>query len=589
VISTTRGRPHEGFGEFLEQSLEMELLRFTTAGSVDDGKSTLIGRLLHDSKAVYEDQLASVKKSRINRSSGPVDFSLLTDGLRAEREQGITIDVAYRYFATAWRKFIIADTPGHEQYTRNMATGASTADLAVILVDATKGILPQTRRHAFIASLLGIRNVLAAVNKMDLVDYREDVFLEVERAFLELAGQLGIAHVQCVPISALEGDNVVERGERTCWYQGPTLLEHLESVSIAARDALDSLRFPVQMVIRPDAKFRGFAGRLASGVIRPGDYVLALPSGRRTRVRSIVSYDGDLSEAFAPMSVTVQLEDEIDLSRGDMLVSPEDGPRVSRRFRAMVVWLHATPLEAGRTYLVKQTARQTKIRAVQIRHRVNVNTLEQEQAMQLNMNDIASVEFDAHVPLFFDPYASNRTTGSFILIDAISNATVGAGMIQDDLPDRQKLERAGLASLEVAEKRVSAQERYERHGHYPATFLLENQPALASKLERALFDQGFEVLHFDDEAPGGTLLDTVRAAQRIGAVSIYSGVALDTETKQRLALEAKPRLFDLSRKNENPNDEEVFRRALALADSLRFAKPQKESGRGQLNGSGSYR
>src|SRR6266849_1512653 len=575
MISSAKNTTEDAFAAFLDQDLSTELLRFTTAGSVDDGKSTLIGRLLHDSKAVYEDQLASVKRSRINRSSGPIDFSLLTDGLRAEREQGITIDVAHRFFSTDKRTFIVGDTPGHEQYTRNMVTGASTADLAVILVDATKGILPQTRRHAFIASLLGIRHVLAAVNKMDLIDYREDVFLEVERDFLELAGQLGIAHVQSVPISALEGDNVVDRSERTFWYQGPTLLEHLETVPVTAGVALESLRFPVQMVIRPDANFRGFAGRLASGVIRPGDDVLALPSGQRTRVRSIASYDGDLPEAFAPMSVTLELEDEIDLSRGDMLVSPKNGPRVSRRFRAMVVWLHVSPLEVGRTYLVKHTARQTKIRALHIRHRVNVNTLEQEHATQLNMNDIASVEFEAHVPLFFDPYASNRATGSFILIDAISNATVGAGMIQDDLPDRQKLERAGLASLEVAEKRVSAQERYERHGHYPATFLLENQPALASKLERALFDQGFEVLHFDDEASAGTLLDMVRAAQRIGAVSIYSGVALDCETKQRLALDAKPRLFDLSRKNENPKDEEVFRRALALADSLRFAKPQK--------------
>ena len=560
--------------ESLDQNREVDLLRFTTAGSVDDGKSTLIGRLLHDSKAVYEDQLASVKKSRVNRSSGPIDFSLLTDGLRAEREQGITIDVAYRYFATPRRKFIIADTPGHEQYTRNMATGASTADLAVILVDATRGILPQTRRHAFIASLLGIRNVLAAINKMDLVDYREDVFLKVERDFLILSEQLEIGRTQCVPISALEGDNVVNRSKRTSWYQGPTLLDHLETVPLTAGDALEGLRFPLQIVIRPDANFRGFAGRVVSGVLRPGDDVLALPSGRRTRVHSIVSYDGDLPEAFAPMSVALRLEDEIDLSRGDMLVSPKNAPRVSKRFRAMVVWLHEMPLEVGRTYLVKHTARQTKIRAVQIRHRVNVNTLEQERATQLNMNDIASVEFEAHVPLFFDPYASNRTTGSFILIDAISNATVGAGMIQEDLPDQPRLETAGLG-LEIAEKRVSAQKRYERHGHYPATFLLENQPALASKLECALFDQGFEVLHFDDEATGGTLLDSVRAAQRIGAVSIYSGAALDTETKQHLALEAKPRLFDLPRKNENANDEEVLRRALALADSLRLAKPQK--------------
>jgi len=553
----------------------MELLRFTTAGSVDDGKSTLIGRLLHDSKAVYEDQLASVKRSRINRSSGPIDFSLLTDGLRAEREQGITIDVAYRYFATSRRKFIIADTPGHEQYTRNMATGASTADLAVILVDATKGILPQTRRHAFIASLFGIRNVLIAVNKMDLVEYREDVFLDVERDFSRLAEQLGITNVQCVPISALEGDNVVERSERTFWYQGPTLLEHLETVPLTSSDALESLRFPVQLVMRPDAMFRGFAGRIASGVIRPGDDVLALPSGRRTRVRSIVSYDGDLPEAFAPMSVTVQLEDEIDLSRGDMLVLPENPPRVSRRFRAMVVWLHGAPLELGKTYLVKHTTRQTKSRAVQIRHRVNVNTLEQEQTTQLNMNEIASVDFEAHVPLFFDPYSSNRTTGSFILIDAICNATVGAGMIQEDLRDRPGLEGPELASLEAAQKGVGAQERYERHRHRPAVLLLENRPALASRLERTLFDQGFEVLHLNDhEASPHALLDTVRAAQRMGAVSIYSGEALDIETKQRLASEVTPRLLDLSWENESANDVELFRRALTLADSLWLAKPQ---------------
>ncbi len=291
---------------------------------------------------------------------------MLTDGLRAEREQGITIDVAYRYFATPRRKFIIADTPGHEQYTRNMATGASTADLAVILVDATKGILPQTRRHAFIASLLGIRNVLAAVNKMDLVDFSEDVFLQLEQDILQLTSQLGIAQTQCIPISALTGDNVVDRSSRTDWYQGPTLLEHLETVPVTTGDALESLRFPVQMVIRPDANFRGFAGRLASGVVRPGDDVLALPSNRKTRVRSIASYDGDLPEAFAPMSVTLQLEDEIDLSRGDMLVSPDNGPRVSKRFHARVVWLHRDPMEIGRTYLVKHTAKQTRIRALRI-------------------------------------------------------------------------------------------------------------------------------------------------------------------------------------------------------------------------------
>src|SRR5258705_3510019 len=538
----------EGFEEFLQHDLEKELLRFTTAGSVDDGKSTLIGRLLHDAKGVYEDQLASVKKSRINRSTGPIDFSLLTDGLRAEREQGITIDVAYRYFSTLRRKFIIADTPGHEQYTRNMATGASTADLAVILVDATKGILPQTRRHAFIASLLGIRNVLAAVNKMDLVDFREGVFLQLEQDILQLTSQLGIAHTQCIPISALAGDNVVDRSSRTDWYQGPTLLEHLETVPVATGDALESLPFPVQMVIRPDANFRGFAGRLASGVIRPGDDVLALPSGRKTRVRSIVSYDGDLPEAFAPMSVTLQLEDEIDLSRGDMLVSPDQSPRVSKRFHASVVWLDGTPMEVGRTYIVKHTAKQTKIRALGISHRVNIHTLEPEHATQLNMNDIASVEFEAHAPLFFDPYKRNRATGSFILIDPISNATVGAGMIQEFPADQQIQEEREIAFPEIAGNPVSAKERYRRHGHHPAIFLLENRPAVASKLERALFEKGFEVLLLGGNAESPiSILEAIRTTQRIGAVAIYFGDALDAEAKDRLAPEANPRPYQTSR------------------------------------------
>jgi len=572
VIATAHEKPHRSFGGPLEQHLQTELLRFTTAGSVDDGKSTLIGRLLHDSKAVYEDQLASVKKSRVNRSAGPIDFSLLTDGLRAEREQGITIDVAYRYFATPRRKFIIADTPGHEQYTRNMATGASTADLAVILVDATKGILPQTRRHAFIASLLGIRNVLAAVNKMDLVDFSEHVFLQLEQDILQLTSQLGIAHTQCIPISALAGDNVVDRSSRTDWYQGSTLLEHLETVHVTTGDALESLRFPVQMVIRPDANFRGFAGRLASGVIRPGDEVLALPSSRKTRVRSIVSYDGDLPEAFAPMSVTLQLEDEIDLSRGDMLVSPEHGPRVSKRFHASVVWLHGTPLEIGRTYLVKHTARQTKIRALRISHRVNIHTLEPEHATQLNVNDIASVEFEAHAPLFFDPYKRNRATGSFILIDTISNATVGAGMIQEFPADRQNQQEREIAHPEGANNSVSAEERYQRHGHRPATFLLPNQPSLAARLERALFDQGFEVLHLDAaDASPETLVEMIRATHALGAISIYPGDALDPSVMERLFTEATAALFDLSAETENASEEEILRRALALADSLRIA------------------
>jgi sulfate adenylyltransferase subunit 1 len=333
---------------FLEQNLNKELLRFTTAGSVDDGKSTLIGRLLHDSKSLYEDQLASAQGSRINRSSGPIDFSLITDGLRAEREQGITIDVGYRYFTTARRKFIIADTPGHEQYTRNMATGASTADLAVILVDAEKGLLPQTTRHAYIASLLGIPSVVAAINKMDLVAYQEERFLRLEKEFLALAEKLGITNAECIPISALAGNNVVERSERTPWYRGPTLLEHLETVPITKPASTQGIRFPVQYVIRPDGNFRGFAGQVAGGVIRPGDAVTALPSGQRSRVESIVTYDGSLAEAFSPMSVTLNLEDEIDLSRGDMLVALDSPPYVSQRFAATMVWMHAQPLESGK-------------------------------------------------------------------------------------------------------------------------------------------------------------------------------------------------------------------------------------------------
>jgi sulfate adenylyltransferase large subunit len=484
--------------------------------------------------------------------------------------------VAYRYFATPRRKFIIADTPGHEQYTRNMATGASTADLAVILVDATKGILPQTRRHAFIASLLGIRNVLAAVNKMDLVDFSERVFLQLEQDILQLTSQLGITHRQCIPISALAGDNVVDRSSQTDWYQRPTLLEHLETVPVTSGDALESLRFPVQMVIRPDANFRGFAGRLASGVVRPGDDVLALPSNRKTRVRSIASYDGDLPEAFAPMSVTLQLEDEIDLSRGDMLVSLEHGPRVSKRFQAMVVWLHGTPMEVGRTYLVKHTAKQTKIRALRISHRVNIQTLEPEHATQLNMNDIASVELEAHAPLFFDPYTSNRATGSFILIDTISNATVGAGMIQEFPADRQIQEDREIPFVEIAGNPVSAEERYRRHGHHPAIFLLENRPAVASKLERALFEKGFEVLLLGGNAESpNSILGAIRTTQRIGAVAIYFGDALDAEAKERLATETNPRLYEISRKSESASDEQLFLRGLALANSLWLVKPQE--------------
>jgi bifunctional enzyme CysN/CysC/sulfate adenylyltransferase subunit 1 len=580
MISSVKSSPHGAFPDFLEKDLNTDLLCFTTAGSVDDGKSTLIGRLLHDSKAVYDDQLASVKKSRINRSTGPVDFSLLTDGLRAEREQGITIDVAYRYFATARRKFIIADTPGHEQYTRNMATGASTADLAVILIDGTKGLLPQTRRHTFIASLLGITNVLAAVNKMDLADYREEVFRKLQDDFLALAAQMRIVNVQCIPISALEGDNVVDRSKRMPWYHGPTLLEYLETVPLPEKDSLQSFRFPVQTVIRPDAKFRGFAGRIASGAIHPGDTVVALPSGRKTTVRSIVAYDGDLPRASSSMSVTLQLDEEIDLSRGDMLVSPRSLPRISRKFHAQVVWLHGTPLELGRTYLVKHTARQTKIRALHIRHRVNVNTLAHEPATRLEMNEIGSVEFETHVPLFFDPYSSNRTTGSFILIDTITNATVGAGMIQEDVSAAIVGQRE-VASHGVGELPVAPEERYARHGHFPAIVLLEDRASLAVHLERLLFDLGFEVLHLSQpEFSGNDFAEAVRVAQSAGVIVLYSGKALSEETKRSLASNFAVRLFDLAGVPELRADEELLtRHVLTVAQSLWLAEPRKKQER----------
>src|SRR6478736_9592722 len=480
---------HFDIEEFMAKEQSKDLLRFTTAGSVDDGKSTLIGRLLHDARGAYEDQLKQAIRG------GEIDFSLLTDGLRAEREQGITIDVAYRYFATAKRKFIIADTPGHEQYTRNMATGASTADLAVILVDGAKGLLPQTLRHAYISSLLGIPNVLAAINKMDLVNFSEERLLALEEEFSELAQRLGIANVQCIPVSALDGDNVVERSQRTPWYSGPSLLEHLETVPVTTAPRTKDFRFPVQYVVRPDASFRGFAGQVASGVVRLGDVVTALPSGRQSRVQSIVTYDGELAEAFAPMSVTLKLEDEIDLSRGDMLVHQENLPHVAKRFEATVVWMHAQPLAVGRNYLVKQTSRQVRGKITKIIHRVDIQSLAPEQAEQLQMNDIATVEVETTNPLFFDSYRQNRTTGSFIIIDPLTNATLGAGMIQTALSEN--VDPLPAPPAQRAATPVANLERHQRHGHYPAIFSTIARRALAKRLERALFDEKFEAIVVD--------------------------------------------------------------------------------------------
>jgi sulfate adenylyltransferase subunit 1 len=563
----------DAFESFMEQNFGKQLLRFTTAGSVDDGKSTLIGRLLHDSKSVFEDQLAAVKKSRINRSTGAVDFSLLTDGLRAEREQGITIDVAYRYFETPRRKFIIADTPGHEQYTRNMATGASTANLAVILIDATKGVLPQTRRHTYIASLLGIPNVLVAINKMDLVEYREEVFLRLQKDFDALAKQLAVPHVVAIPISALAGDNVVERGKNTPWYRGPTFLEHLETVPLHVETPSDAVRFPVQYVIRPDQSFRGFAGQIASGVIRPGDAVESLPSGQKSRVRSIATFDGDAPEAFPPMSVTLTLEDEIDLSRGDMLVSPAHPPRVSRHFEAMIVWFNAEPAEPGKSYLLKHTSRTVRAKALKFRYRVNVNTLVQENADRLQMNDIAYVEFETVSPLFFDPYTQNRITGSFILIDPISNATLGAGMIRADLADQTVADDVSAQEFTP----VTATERYRRHGHYPALILVEDNSALAARLARALFDDHFEVLHVSGDAVPAAVLESQYAAfQSAGLVVIYSCAALPPDAKRKLGAAAANSFFDLSALQLPAEETEAIRKLLLLLQSLRALADRKD-------------
>jgi bifunctional enzyme CysN/CysC/sulfate adenylyltransferase subunit 1 len=570
VTQSDRG---DGLTSLLAHHLEKDLLRLTTAGSVDDGKSTLIGRLLHDSKAVYEDQLASVRSSRFNRSGGPIDFALLTDGLRAEREQGITIDVAYRYFETPLRKFIIADTPGHEQYTRNMATGASTADLAVILVDATRGVLSQTRRHGYIASLLGIPNVVAAINKMDLLEYREDVFLNLHAEFLELARQLGIQSVVSIPISALAGDNVVNRTDQMPWYEGPTFLEHLETVPLRSGLIEDAMRFPVQYVLRPDANFRGFAGQVAGGTIRPGSPVLALPSRQQSHVRSIVTYDGEEPEAFAPMSVTLTLEDEIELSRGDMLVSPDEPPHISRHFEAMVVWFALEPLVLGRSYLIKHNVRASRAKATNIRFRVNMHTLEHEPARELKMNDVASVEFEAAGTLFFDPYTGNRATGSLILIDPLSNATVGAAMIQKDLAALPEPLAESANRWALLQAPVTAEDRYARHGHSPALILLQDRPRLAVYLERALFAHGFEVQHASAaEIPADHLRSLLKFARSAGLVLILSSESSrqgEIQSQTMAAEEGFDFVFDLAKQDLPPDDTDAVMAVFSLVGPLR--------------------
>lgn len=479
---------------YLQRHQDKELLRLLTCGSVDDGKSTLIGRLLHDTQQIYEDQLAAIRRDSVRQGTtgGQVDLALLTDGLRAEREQGITIDVAYRYFSTDRRKFIIADCPGHEQYTRNMATGASNCHLAIILIDARHGMMPQTRRHSFICALLGIKHLVVAVNKMDLVGHDQAVFERIRREYTEFVAKLDIHDVVFVPMSALTGENVVSQATTMPWYAGPPLLAHLETVHIASDRNLEQLRLPVQLVQRPSHDFRGFAGTIASGVLRQGDEVLVMPSGARSRVARIVTFDGDVEAAETPMAVTVTLADEVDVSRGDMLVHPDARPSVGDEVEATVVWLAEKPFVAGRSYLLKQTTRTVPAELAALHHAVDVNTLARRPATSLAMNEVGRVTLALHRPIAYDAYKNNRATGSFILIDRATNGTVGAGML---LERSELLAEQAWSDEALPASAVSQGEREARLGQRGVTLLLTGLPAsgkatLAYALERRLFDMG---------------------------------------------------------------------------------------------------
>lgn len=457
--------------EYLNRDEQKDLLRFLTAGSVDDGKSTLIGRLLFDSKKLYEDQLDALERDskRMGNAGEHIDYALLLDGLKAEREQGITIDVAYRYFSTNNRKFIIADTPGHEQYTRNMITGGSTANLAIILVDARTGVITQTRRHSYLVSLLGIKHVVLAVNKMDLVDFSKEVFDKIVAEYRSFIEPLGIPDVQCIPLSALDGDNVVEKSERTPWYEGVSLLEYLETVHIGNDHNLKDFRYPVQYVLRPNLDFRGFCGKVASGVIRKGDEVMALPSGKRSHVKSIVTYEGEIDYAFPPMSVTLTLEDEIDVSRGEMLVHPDNVPMIGRNFEAMLVWMDEEKMDLEKSFFLKQTTNTSRTRIDHIKYKVDINTMKhlsvengrlQKEDVPMQLNQIARVVLTSSKEIFFDAYSQNKATGAFILIDPITNNTSAVGMIIDRVEEKDMHNSMRLPVLDLPKLGI-APEHYE--------------------------------------------------------------------------------------------------------------------------------
>jgi len=511
---------------YLEAHQHKSLLRFITCGSVDDGKSTLIGRLLYESKLIFEDQLAALEADsrKVGTQGGDIDFALLVDGLAAEREQGITIDVAYRFFSTEKRKFIVADTPGHEQYTRNMATGASTADLAVILVDARKGVLQQTRRHSYIVSLLGIGQVVLAVNKMDAVGYGHEVFEAIVAEYRQFAGRLGLEDITAIPLSALKGDNVTEASGRTPWYYGPTLMQHLETVQIEEDLQQRPFRLPVQWVNRPDQDFRGFAGTIAGGHVRPGDTLRALPSGRQSRVARIVTRDGDLVEAVAGQSVTLTLEDEIDISRGDVLAAATSPPGVADQFQATVVWMHEEPMLPGRPYLMKIGSRVLTASVTELRHRVNVNTLEHVAAKQLELNEIGLCNLSTDRPIAFDAYEDNRETGGFIFIDKLSNDTVGAGMIHFAL---RRAENVHWQALDVDKPARAAQKGQKACVLWFTGLSGAGKSTIANLVEKRLLAMGRHTYTLDGDNVrhglnkdlGFTEADRVENIRRVAEVS----------------------------------------------------------------------
>ena len=492
---------------FLDQDQKKDLLRLLTAGSVDDGKSTLIGRLMFDSKMLYEDQLAALEKDskRMGHAGEDIDYALLLDGLKAEREQGITIDVAYRYFSTAKRKFIIADTPGHEQYTRNMITGGSTANLAIILIDATKGVITQTRRHTFLVSLLGIKHVVLAVNKMDLVEFNQKIFDDICADYKNFVTQLDIPDVEFIPLSALKGDNVVDISGKMPWYHGKSMLEFLESVHVSSDRNYDDFRFPVQYVLRPDRDFRGFAGKVASGIVKPGDMVMALPSRKTSKVKAIPTYDGNLEKAFPPQSVTLVLEDEIDISRGEMLVNPDNLPRAERHFEAMLVWMDEEQMDVSTQFFLKQTTNTTRARIDMLRHKVDVNTLEKSEEGNLSLNEIGRAVLTTAKPLFFDPYKKNKNTGSFVLIHPVTNNTVAVGMILDKLESKNLPSRISDIDKEKINKGkslISTENRQTKLNQKGVTLWFtglhgSGKNELAFSLEKKLFDNGATVVLLD--------------------------------------------------------------------------------------------